>query len=50
MPPENSMFVKRRIFCDAERIALDPISPIDSINPLIGGLLKKQSNLSGLAL
>lgn len=47
MPPEDSMLVEGRIFCVADGITRDPISPKDFINLSIEDSLKKYPNPSG---
>ncbi len=47
MPPEDSMSVEGRIFCVADGITRDPISPKDFTNLSIEESLKKYPNPSG---
>lgn len=50
MPPEDSMRIEGRIFCVADGITRDPVSPKDFTNLSIEELLKKYPNPSGARL
>ena len=47
MPPEDSMLIKERIFCVADGITRDPISPKDFTNLSTEESLNKYPNPSG---